>query len=289
VSEDPEFRGPPLRFRVREWLFAAALYGSAAVILFVGVAPLYWMAQTAFTDRATILAGVSAFPTASSFTVENFWVLSSGSVPLFLLNSALVTTGAVVGVVTISTVAGYGLSRFGFPHKENFARFLLFGYMFSPIVLGLPLFLIWRDLGLLNTRFGLSVALTAISLPFTVWLMWKYMQTIPESMEESAWIAGASRWQSFWHVILPQTKPAMIACSLFAFAIAWNDFTLAQILLPDEDRTTFAPGLLRLITQSYEVAWGELMAVSLLITLPPLVFAFFLQEYLLQGFKIRSL
>jgi multiple sugar transport system permease protein len=81
----------------------------------------------------------------------------------------------------------------------------------------------------------------------------------------------------------------MIATSLFAFAIAWNDFTFAQILLPSQEATTFAPGILRLVYQSYEVSWGDLMAVSLVMTVPPMLFAYFLQGYLLKGFEIRSL
>jgi multiple sugar transport system permease protein len=144
-------------------------------------------------------------------------------------------------------------------------------------------------MGLLNTRIGLIVALTAISMPFSVWLMWKYIQTIPRSMEESAWVVGASRWRGFRDVIIPQSQPAIIAAALFAFALAWNDFTFAQILLPRNEATTFAPGVFRLITQGYDTSWADIMAVSMMMTVPPMLFAYFLQSYLLKGFQIRSL
>jgi multiple sugar transport system permease protein len=153
----------------------------------------------------------------------------------------------------------------------------------------LPLFLIWRNLGLLNSYVGMIITLSAVSMPFSVWLMWKYVQTIPEAQEETAWVAGASRFRTFRDIVIPQTRPALVATSLFAFAISWNDFTFAQILLPTQDKTTFAPGMLRLIRQGYEISFAEVMAVSLVMAIPPLLFAYFLQSYLLKGFQIRAL
>jgi len=271
-------------------LFHVAKLASAVVFFCVGMFPVYWMAQSSLKIRDAVTASyVSWFPTPETFTLENFAILTNPDVALYVINTIVVTIGTIITVVVVSLVAGYGLARLRFPQKENFARFLLFGYLFSPIVLGLPLYLIWRNLGLLNTRIGLIIALSAISMPFAVWLMWKYVQTIPESMEESAWVAGASRWRGFRDVVVPQSQPAIIAAALFAFAIAWNDFTFAQILLPRNEATTFAPGIFRLVTQGYEVSQADIMAVSLMMTVPPLVFAYFMQSYLLKGFQIRSL
>lgn len=287
---EPDTGAFGLSFQTADRLYRAALIVSATIFFMVGMFPVYWMAQSSLKTRQAILEGASPLPTAESFTLEHYSILTSGSdIALYIANTVIVTIGTIILVVIVSLIAGYGLARFSFPHKENFARFLLFGYMFSPIVLGLPLYLIWKNLGLLNTRIGLIIALTAISMPFAVWLMWKYMQTIPESMEESAWVAGASRWRAFRDVVVPQTQPAIIAAALFAFAIAWNDFTFAQILLPANEATTFAPGVFRMISTSYDISWGDIMAVSLLMTVPPLVFAYFLQTYLLRGFQIRAL
>lgn len=279
-----------LTHRTANRVYRAALIVSATIFFMVGMFPVYWMAQSSLKSRQGILEGASSLPTAETFTFDHYAaLLAGGDIVLYIANTIIVTIGTIILVVVVSLIAGYGLARLSFPHKENFARFLLFGYMFSPIVLGLPLYLIWKNLGLLNTRIGLIVALTAISMPFAVWLMWKYIQTIPESMEESAWVAGASRWGAFRDIVIPQTQPAIIAAALFAFAIAWNDFTFAQILLPANEATTFAPGMFRLIGSSFDISWGEIMAVSLLMTIPPLVFAYFLQSYLLRGFQIRAL
>ncbi|PSP76744.1 carbohydrate ABC transporter permease [Halobacteriales archaeon QS_3_64_16] len=276
-------------FETDDRVYRALLYASAAIFLLFGLFPVYWMAQNSLKTREAILDGVSWFPSAEGFTLSNYAVLTSGDIQLYFFNTLVVTMGTVILTVVVSLIAGYGLARLSFPYKEGFARFLLFGYMFSPIVLGLPLYLIWQEIGLLNSRVGLIIALTAISMPFSVWLMWKYIQTIPEAMEESAWVVGASRWEGFRDVIIPQTQPAIIASALFAFALAWNDFTFAQILLPSNEATTFAPGILRQITQGYDIAWNDIMAASMAMTIPPLLFAYFLQSYLLQGFQIRSL
>ena len=278
-----------LPYRVRRGILRGATVGSALLLGFLMVFPIYWMAQNAFKTRLAINEGVSWLPMGDAFTLERFNIVTNGSVLTYITNSIIVTVGTIVTVVVVSLIAGYGLARYDFRGKVNFARFLLLGYLFSPIVLGLPLYLIWRRVGLLNTHIGLIIALSAVSMPFAVWLMWKYIQTIPEAMEESAWIAGAPRWRGFVDVILPQTTPAIIANALFAFGLAWNDFTFAQILLPSNDATTFPPGILRLVNASFETGYGDFMAVGLLMTVPPLLFAFFLQSYLLKGFEIRAL
>ncbi|AGB33325.1 binding-protein-dependent transporters inner membrane component [Natrinema pellirubrum DSM 15624] len=262
---------------------------STAIIVLVGAWPIYWMTQLAFTEYETVEDTVTVFPTPDIFTLDNFNVLTEPEMYTYMFNTVVVAIGTIVTVVLVSLIAGYGLARLEFPQKENFARILLIGYLFSPIVIGIPLYQIWQTIGLLGTRFGLIIALSAISMPFAVWLMWKYIMTIPEAHEEAAWVDGASRWRGFRDVVVPQCRPAIIAAALFAFALAWNDFTFAQILLPQTDTTTFAPGILRAMGQAQFLPQAYLMAISLAMTLPPLLFAYFMQSYLLKGFQVRAL
>jgi multiple sugar transport system permease protein len=279
-----------LPYRVRKRVFQTGLYGSALLIVFMFLFPIYWIAQNAFKTKKEIIASsITYLPSADSFTLANFSILTSRSVDIYITNTILATAGTIVLSVIFSLIAGYGLARFRFRGKVVFARVLLFGYMFSPIVLALPLYEIWTAMGMLNEIYGLVLALTATSMPFSVWLMWKYIQTIPESMEERAWIEGASRGRAVFDVILPQTKPAVVAVALWSFALAWTDFTFAQILLPARDATTFAPGMMRLVSNQMGTSYAEIMAALLLMAAPPLIFAYFLQSYLLKGFQIRSL
>lgn len=274
----------------RSLAFKLGLYGSAAFLVTIFAFPLYWMTKSAFMTRLGINEQpLALFPSGEIFTIAQFEILLSDTVMRYVLNSIIVTVGTVTMVLAISLVAGYGLARFDYKRKVGIARFLLVGYMFSPIVLAIPLYLIWDTLGLLNRHVGLIIALSAISMPFAVWLMWKYIQTIPDSMEESAWVDGASRWRAFIDVVVPQTKPAMIANSIFAFAIAWGDFTFSYILLPSNDARTFPPGVFHMFHAAFDTGFAEFMAVSLMISLPPLLFAFFLQSYLMRGFKIRAI
>jgi multiple sugar transport system permease protein len=290
VSNDRPFgRDNPIPYSYRKLAYRLAVGVSAAIIAIVGFFPMYWMAQNSFKTRSAINDEITFFPTPATFTLERFDVVLSSRVFGYIVNSLIVTAGTIALVVVVSLIAGYGLARFEFKGKSYFARVLLFGYMFAPIVLALPLYLIWDRLGLLNTHLGLILALSALTMPFTVWLMWKFVQSIPKSLEESAWIQGAPRWRGFVDIVLPQAKPAIIANALFAFAIAWNDFTFAQVLLPREEATTFPPGVLRLLNTSWETGYGDFMAAALLMTVPPLLFAYFLQSYLLQGFEVRSI
>ncbi|WP_254522159.1 carbohydrate ABC transporter permease [Natrinema caseinilyticum] len=270
-------------------LFETLKLVSTGIIVLIGVWPIYWMTQLAFTEYEVVERTVSVFPTPELFTFSNFAILTEPKMYTYIFNTTVVAIGTIITVVVVSLVAGYGLARLEFPQKENFARILLIGYLFSPIVIGIPLYQIWRTLGLLGARVGLIIALSAISMPFAVWLMWKYIMTIPEAHEEAAWVDGASRWRGFRDVVVPQCRPAIIAAALFAFAIAWNDFTFAEILLPATDTTTFAPGVLREMGQSQFLPDAYLMAVSLAMTLPPLLFAYFMQSYLLKGFQVRAL
>lgn len=274
---------------VREKIHDYSVWLSGLLIFVVGVFPIYWMGQSAFNRQTTLGTELSFFPGPADFTLRNFEVLANPDIINYTINSAIITLGTIVTVVVVSLVSGYGLARFQFRGKVNFARLLLLGYLFSPIVLALPLFLIWERVGLLNTHVGLIIALSAISMPFSVWLMWKYVQTIPLAMEESAWIAGAPRWRGVKDVVFPQTKPALMAVGLFSFALAWNDFTFSQILLPSDGARTLPPGLLHQVQTSAATTPAELMGAGLLMTLPPLLFAYFLQSYLLKGFEIRSL
>lgn len=270
-------------------VFEALKLLSTAIIVLVGVWPIYWMIQLAFTEYETVEDAVTVFPLPEIFTLDNFAVLADPEMYTYMFNTVVVAIGTIVTVVVVSLIAGYGLARLSFPQKKNFARILLIGYLFSPIVIGIPLYQIWRSIGLLDTRIGLIIALSALSMPFAVWLMWKYIMTIPEAHEEAAWVDGASRWRGFRDVVVPQCRPAIIAAALFAFALAWNDFTFAQILLPSTETTTFAPGVLRAMGQAQFLPDAHLMAISLVMTLPPLLFAYFMQSYLLKGFQVRAL
>jgi multiple sugar transport system permease protein len=218
-------------------------------------------------------------------TLNNFERLSETRFPRQVANSIIVAVYTTIFTTIFATLGGYGLTRSDFRNKKTLARVVLFAYMFPPVLLGIPLYLLFFKLGLLNTHIVLAIAHTAIALPFCLWLMWQFFQTLPRSYEESAWIYGAGRIRALWSVVLPQAVPGVIAVAIFAFAVSWNDFTLAVILLTENSMRTFPLGLNDLLAQQ-SVRWGMVNAASILIMLPPLLIVYFLQKYIMVGFRI---
>lgn len=258
------------------------------VSVFVTV-PVYVMVAIALQSPTAVFAGGDVNLLIEEFTLRNFRVLfEDTNTVTYFTNSLIVTAGSTLLSTSLAVAAGYGLTRFDFTGKTIAARAVLFAYMFSPIVLAIPLYVIFFSLDLLNSYFALTMALTAISAPFTIWLMWQYFQTVPIALEESAWVRGASRTRTLWDVVLPVARPGYISAAIFSFAVAWNDFTMARVVMSQDEMYTITVGA-SLFLDRVSIGWGETMAVSLLICIPPFVIALFLQNYLLQGFNVGGL
>ena len=278
-----------LSHRTQRRLRRVFLYAVALVVATFVTVPVYVMVVIAFQSPATTFAGGNVNLVPSEVTLRNFRVLFDTTLTAtYFRNSLLVTGGSTLLSTAIAVTAGYGLTRFDFRGKGIAARAVLFTYLFSPIVLAIPLYVVFFSLGLLNNLFALTLALSAVSAPFTIWLMWQYFQTVPIALEESAWVRGASRWRTVWDVVLPVARPGYISAAIFAFAVAWNDFTMARVVLSQDEKYTITVGA-SLFLDRVSIGWAETMAVSLLISIPPFLIALFLQNYLLQGFSVGGL
>jgi multiple sugar transport system permease protein len=268
------------RKRIISWVFNLLI----GVTLFVVLAPLLWMFSTALRPRTQIFdLPVSLLP--KDPTLAPFeQVITDSNFLVWYLNSIIVAAGVVTLTTLTATLAGYGLTRISIPFKKTFARVILFGYMFPAILLAIPMFIFWRELGWIDSLFGLVLAETAISLPFGIWLMWKFFQTVPESLEESARMAGASRFRAFYEIALPMAKPGMVAVAVFSYAVSWNEFTMPSVLLVNNESWVLTLGLFSFTMQN-QVLWSQLMAASALTVLPSFLFVYFLQHNLLRGFR----
>ncbi|WP_129116942.1 carbohydrate ABC transporter permease [Halegenticoccus tardaugens] len=282
-------RAPRISYRNQRRFKRVAIYLTALVVSVFVTVPVYLMVIIAMQSPSATFAGgkVSLVPTEA--TLRNFRVLlETTSTVRYFVNSLIVTASSTLLSTSIAVAAGYGLTRFDFRGKRLAARAVLFSYMFSPIVLAIPLYVIFFALGLLNSYFALTLALTAISAPFTIWLMWQYFQTVPIALEESAWVRGAGRFRTLRDVVLPVARPGYISAAIFSFAVAWNDFTMARVVMSQDEMYTITVGA-SLFLDRVTIGWGETMAVSLLISIPPFLIALFLQRYLLQGFSVGGL
>lgn len=272
----------PRRRQVKTVARYSLLFVVTAAVFF----PIFWMFNSALRPIGSIVTTSPAIFTAE-LTLENYQNLFFDSrFPLFLRNSIIITTGVVVLTTTLATLGGYGLTRIDIPYKTLFARGILFGYMFPAILLAIPMYILWSELGITNSFLGLILAITARSLPFSLWLLWRFFLTVPYSLEESAQVAGASRFQAFVDIALPMAKPGIIACAIFSFAVAWGDYTFALIIMSDLSMFPITVGLERsFLAGGQFVNWPMLMAGSSITVIPPLIFVFFLQKYFLAGFS----
>ncbi|MFC7131127.1 carbohydrate ABC transporter permease [Haloferax chudinovii] len=255
------------------------------LLLFVVVFPIFWMVSTALRPTDMIY-NVPQTLLPQAVSVENFVNTFEGTnFPTYFTNSMILSVG-VVGVTTsMSTLAGYGLTRIDIPHKKTFARIILFGYMFPQILLAIPMFIFWSRIGLINSHLGLILAVTATALPFGIWLMWKFFQNVPISLEESAQMAGASPFRAFYEIALPMAKPGVIAVAIFSYATAWGAYTIPRIIMPTSENWPLTVGI-HMFTIQKQTLWGEVMAASVMMVIPAFIFVFALQKYLLEGFEV---
>ncbi len=267
------------REKVYNWLLNLLLAGGLFLLMF----PIYWMLATSILQPNNLFTiPTPLFP--ANPTLETYRQVFQSEIMIWYKNTIILAAGVVSITTVAATLAGYGLARLSIPYKKTFARLILFGYMFPPILLSIPMYILWRQVGLLNSLSGVIIAQCATTLPFAIWLMWQFFQTVPYSLEESARMSGSTSFQAFYDVALPLAKPGMIAVAIFAFAIAWGSFTVPSILLSDSSKYVLTIGLYS-FTQQESVLWGQIMAASTLMVLPTFLFVYYLQKYILRGFR----
>ncbi|NHX37334.1 MULTISPECIES: carbohydrate ABC transporter permease [Halolamina] len=249
--------------------------------------PIIWVIIGTFSGLDALLAG-NLSRILGSFTTQPLRdVFFASNFMVYYRNSLVVAAGVVVFTVVASTLAGYGLTRVQFRGKKWLARFILFGYMFPPLLLSIPMYQIWDQLGLLNSLLGLVFAESSVPLPFGIWTMWLFFQTVPIDYEESVWMAGGSRWHSFKDIALPQAAPGMVAVGIFAFQSSWNNYTYPKVLISQDSLRPLTTGLTQYAVQNF-VFWNQVMAVVLTMVIPAFLMVYFLQKYLLEGYKATA-
>ena len=190
--------------------------------------------------------------------------------------------------IAVATPAAYSLTRFRFPGREQLAGTILFTYMFAPIMIIVPFYVMMRFLGLINTHIGLVLAYTAFCLPFGLWMLRTFFQSIPLDIEQAAMVDGANRLQTVLYIVLPLALPGVIATSIFTFILTWNDYIFARILISADELKTLPVGIADLYNASV-VDWGMIMAAGLLVLTPVLAVFFVIQKYMVAGLGAGAL
>ncbi|MFI7616757.1 carbohydrate ABC transporter permease [Nonomuraea terrae] len=251
----------------------------AFLFLITGFPFLYMVMLSVRDIQELILDPGSLWPRAFTLdTYEN--VLTRQGFLIFLKNSAIVSVASVLVTLLISIPGAYAVARLRFFGRRQVHFLFLAVYLFPAIVLAIPLFVFFTMIGLRGSLIGLVLVYIAQTVPVTVYMLRNYFETVPQSVEEAAAIDGCTRLSTIWRVVLPLSKPALMATGLYAFMIAWNEFLFALLFLVERRESwTVSLGLSQL-AGSIEIPTTVLMAGSVVLTLP-IVIVFFASERLL--------
>jgi multiple sugar transport system permease protein len=251
--------------------------------------PVIWMFLTSFKTEAEYFSYPPVF-IPEDFSFRNYFNAMAfppdGRGGLQgLRDSLIIASATTVASVLIGSLAAYSLSRFK-TGGDNFSFWILSTRMFPPVAAALPLFLIFKQVKLLDSHLALIIANTVFSLPFVIWLLKGFFDELPTELEEAALIDGCSYWGAFTRVALPLITPGLVATALFSFIFAWNEFMFALILTRRTVRTLTI--IVPSMVGGHEILWGEIAAIGTVAIIPGILLALLLQRYLVRGLTLGA-
>jgi multiple sugar transport system permease protein len=250
-------------------LRTGAMMLSAAGIGLVVLFPVYWIAISSVKPTDELVSPVPTY-WPRQFTWRHFALLFRASdFTTYLVNSTVVSLCTVALVLVLSVLGAYSLSRFRYPGRAWFGRLILFTYIFPGMLLLIPMYSVMQQVGLSNTLTGLVVVNVMISLPFGVWVLKAFMDSIPLELEEVSMVDGASRMQALVRVLLPLVLPGLGTVAIYAFITSWAEYMFPLILIVDDAKKTVPLGLAQWMSV-YSVEWGAITAGVTVSVLPTL-------------------
>jgi ABC-type glycerol-3-phosphate transport system permease component len=261
----------------RKWWPALVL------VLLVGTSafPFYWAIVASFTPEARLFQDPSLVPTElvldhyrALFTERSFW--------LPIRNSLVVAGTTTAFCVVIGALCAYALARLQFRGKSALLGFILAVGMFPQISVVSPLYLLLRELHLINTYPGLVLPYLTFAMPLTVWLLVGFFRQLPAELEEAAMVDGAGRLRAFWEVIVPLAVPGIATTAILTFVYSWNEFLFALSFTLGPERQT-VPVAIALFRGQYQVPWGQILAAAVVATLPVTLLVLAFQRRIVQG------
>jgi multiple sugar transport system permease protein len=269
------------------------------IVVFFFTFPLYWILISSFKTRADVTARTPTYfpfvdfqPTLLNYeeiltgaTVQSeTGVQAQGGRGEFrdrLINSVFAAVISTTLAVGLGTLSAYAFSRFRIPGEADLMFFILSTRMLPPIVVLIPIFLLFSDLKFNDSFLGLIILYTTSNLPFVVWMMKGFFDEIPVEYEEAAMIDGYSRLEAIWKIVIPEAIPAMAATAVFSAIVAWNEFVFANLL--NRNYAATVPPYLNSIVGVGAVEWSRLAAASVIFVIPIIIFTYLVRNHLLRG------
>lgn len=251
---------------------------AAVLVLF----PVLWMVSTAFKDSIEVLDVPSKWiPKRISFEAfGRLW--KEYPFGTYVKNTTLISLVSVVISVFFSCLAGYGATRFRFPGRKQLLSFILITQMFPSVMLLVPYYSVIKTLHLTNTYLGIILVYTSFTTPFCTWMMLGFFKALPLELDEAARIDGCSVFKTFRKVILPLTLPGIASTSIYAFITSWNEYMFAFTLNNATEMKTLSVGIAEL-NGYQQVVWNDMMAASIIASIPLIILFTFLQKYFVNG------
>jgi multiple sugar transport system permease protein len=262
----------------------AALFSLLGFMLF----PIYWTAVTSFKENLAIYKippqWLPAEPTLANYAA----VFGSRNFMTYYLNNFVVAFAATALSMVVSVMAGYSLSRFKTRFSEALTTGILSVQMFPVVGLLLSVYVFFRSAHLLNTRLGLVLVLATMSMPFCIWLIKGFFDDIPRSIEESAEIDGCSRLGILARIVVPLSKPGLLAIGLYTFMVAWDDFLFCLTLIISEKLRTLSVGISMRYLGDASFDWAQVTTVAVIGAVPMFFLFLFFNRYMIQGLTAGS-
>lgn len=258
------------------------LQALAGILVAASLFPFAWMALSSIKTLRELYtvppSWIPAAPTLSNYVK----VLFESNIPRYFLNSVVIAAGATLIALLFAIPAAYGFARFNFRGKRFWQASILAGQMLPTAAIIVPLFIVLRYFGLLNTYAGLILVYMILTLPLCVWMLIGYLRAIPVELEEAAIIDGASRLVVLRRIVLPLALPGIVAVMVYSFVTAWNEFIFALCFALDSRVKTLPIGLAEFSTE-FNTDWGAVMAASMIMTLPIVLLFLVMQRVFVTG------
>ena len=250
-------------------------------VVFIYLIPIYWIILTSLKSSSDISAQIPQF--FFRITFENYQKLVESQYFSQLRNSIIIGFTSTILAVVIGTLSAYAFSRFKVSGEDDLLFFILSTRMLPPIVIIIPVYLMYTVLRLRDTHFGLILLYTTFNLSFAVWLMKGFIDEIPTEYEDAALVDGYTRFQAFRMIVLPQAATGIAATAVFCLITAWNEFAFALVLTEVGGNTITAPPSIVSATGKTGYDWGKVAAGTFIFLVPIAIFTFLVRKHLLRG------
>lgn len=271
-------------------LRAMPKYGLLALVLTVTLFPIYWMLVMATQRSADVLTDVTLWP--KSITLEHFInIFAEDHYFIPFINSFIVTAVSLLIVLAFGLSSAYVLGRKAFrvPFKRTLLIWILLVRVLPPIAFALPLYILMNDAGLLNTKIPVILAHVLVNLPFVIWFMVTFFYTVPEEIEQSARIDGASDFLVFYKVVLPLVLPGIAAVTILSFMDSWNEYLYSVIFIQSPGDFTIPLKLATLNSEQELTEWGKVASGGIVSMVPVILTAVFMQKHLMSGLTVGAI